>query len=269
MVARTGSSGRAGGGGGRGRRWVASAVAATALTTAAVAAAALARAREESRRRRQLARALGARRKVADRLVERLMDDGRARALLLEAMGDLEHRATHDDLTGLPNRACLRDRLTQAILSGRRASGTTAVLLLDLDGFKRVNDSFGHALGDRVLQAVGPRITGVLRESDTLARLGGDEFCVLLPDVTGATEAAAVAGRIARALEEPFLVDGIAVGVGASCGIALAPTDGDTAAELLEAADVAMYAAKRTPSRGPVPFGTLDLRDPSAAGDRR
>ena len=194
------------------------------------------------------------------------MDDGHAREVLHETMSDLEHRATHDHLTGLPNRACVLDRIEQAILAGRRSGSPTAVLLLDLDGFKEVNDSLGHLVGDRVLQSVGPRITGVLRESDTLGRLGGDEFCVVLPDVTGPAQAAAVCQRIASALEEPLVVDGMPIRIGASCGIALAPGDGSTPEALLAAADVAMYAAKRASAGPPVDIATLDLRDASSEG---
>ena len=189
------------------------------------------------------------------------MDDGRARELLHETMSDLEHRATHDHLTGLPNRACVLDRIDQAILSGRRSGSPTAVLLLDLNGFKEVNDSLGHLVGDRVLQCLGPRVTGVLREADTLGRLGGDEFCVVLPDVTGPAEAAAVSRRIMVALEEPLVIDGMPIRIGASCGIALAPADGATPEELLAAADVSMYAAKRASAAEPVDIATLDLRD--------
>jgi diguanylate cyclase (GGDEF)-like protein len=221
----------------------------------------LTRAVQEARRRRQLQRTLNARRVVSDRLLQRLMDDGRARELLHETMSDLEHRATHDHLTGLPNRVCVFDRIDQAILSGRRSGSPTAVLLLDLDGFKEVNDSLGHLVGDRVLQCFGPRVTGVLRESDTLGRLGGDEFCVVLPDVTGPTEAAAVCQRITRALEDPLLIDGMPIRIGASCGIALAPADGTTAEALLAAADVSMYAAKRASAAEPVDIATLDLRE--------
>jgi diguanylate cyclase (GGDEF)-like protein len=219
------------------------------------------RAVQEARRRRQLQRTLNARRVVSDRLLQRLMDDGRARELLHEAMSDLEHRATHDHLTGLPNRACVLDRIEQAILAGRRSGSPTGVLLLDLDGFKEVNDSLGHLVGDRVLQCFGPRVTGVLRESDTLGRLGGDEFCVVLPDVTGPAEAASVCERITAALETPLVVDGVPIRIGASCGIALAPADGTTPAELLAAADASMYAAKRGSAREALDITTLDLTE--------
>ncbi|MGH9084462.1 MAG: diguanylate cyclase domain-containing protein [Acidimicrobiales bacterium] len=230
---------------------------------ALLAVVGLVRAVQEARRRRRLQRTLNARRVVSDRLLQRLMDAGLAQELLHEAMSDLEHRATHDHLTGLPNRVCVFDRIEQAILAGHRSGSPTAVLLLDLNGFKEVNDSLGHLVGDRVLQCFGPRVTGVLRESDTLGRLGGDEFCVVLPEVTGPGEAATVCARITTALEDPLVVDGMPIRVGASCGIALAPDDGTTAEELLAAADASMYAAKRAADPESADVGTLDLRDSS------
>jgi diguanylate cyclase len=117
-------------------------------------------------------------------------------------------------------------------------------MLCDLDRFKEINDTMGHKYGDRVLTEVGPRVCTVLRGHDTLARLGGDEFCVLLPDVAGEQEAVRVAERIIGVLEEPFDLDGIVLGIEASCGISLVPTDGNNADLLLQRADIAMYVAK-------------------------
>ncbi len=126
----------------------------------------------------------------------------------------------------------------------RWAGRHAAVLLLDLDHFKDINDTMGHRAGDEVLIQVGPRLGGVLRDHDTLARLGGDEFCLLLHDVGSAQDAVKVAKRIGAALEEPFEVDGITLGIEASCGIAVGPYDGASADLLLQRADVAMYVAK-------------------------
>jgi diguanylate cyclase (GGDEF)-like protein/PAS domain S-box-containing protein len=156
----------------------------------------------------------------------------------------LEHQALYDSLTGLPNRAVFYDRLAQAVALARRDEKTFAALLLDLDRFKDVNDTFGHHYGDLLLQHVGARLRGVLRESDTIARLGGDEFAALLP---GADERGAIraAGKILVALEEPFSVEGQMLDVGASIGIVLFPEHGDEAIVLLQRADVAMYLAKR------------------------
>jgi diguanylate cyclase (GGDEF)-like protein len=156
----------------------------------------------------------------------------------------LAHQALHDVLTGLPNRACFYER-TDGVLEQATAEGRCcAVMLFDLDRFKEINDTMGHKYGDRVLTEVGPRVRRVLRGHDTVARLGGDEFCVLLPGVSGQLEAGRVAERIIEVLEEPFDLDGIVLGIEASCGISLAPIDGDSADLLLQRADIAMYAAK-------------------------
>jgi diguanylate cyclase (GGDEF)-like protein/PAS domain S-box-containing protein len=157
----------------------------------------------------------------------------------------LEHQALHDGLTQLPNRTLLHDRLHQAILSSQRNDRALALLVMDLDGFKEVNDSFGHHCGDLLLQQIGPRLRSVLREADTVARLGGDEFAVLLPGVL-ATDAVVSARRLLDALERPFTVEGHNLGIGASFGIALLPDHGTDAETLLRRADIAMYVAKRT-----------------------
>jgi len=156
----------------------------------------------------------------------------------------LRHQATHDALTELPNRVLLQDRLTQALADAARDATPIALLLLDLDRFKEINDTLGHHVGDQLLQRIGPRVLELLRGADTMARLGGDEFAVLLP---GAEEAAAtaLATEILAALAVPFMLEGQSLDVGASIGIALAPAHGDDAATLLRHADVAMYVAKR------------------------
>jgi diguanylate cyclase (GGDEF)-like protein len=154
------------------------------------------------------------------------------------------HQARHDALTGLPNRAFLRQRL-DAVLP---AEASAALLLMDLDGFKEINDTFGHHYGDVLLECVGPRLMGAVRPSDTVARLGGDEFAVLLPDIDAAG-ARAVAARILACFEQPFLLEHQPILVGASLGIALYPEHGADAHELMRRADVAMYAAKRSGQR--------------------
>ncbi len=156
----------------------------------------------------------------------------------------LRHQATHDALTELPNRVLLQDRLTQALADAARDATPIALLLLDLDRFKEINDTLGHHVGDQLLQRIGPRVLELLCGADTMARLGGDEFAVLLP---GAEEAAAtaLATEILAALAVPFMLEGQSLDVGASIGIALAPAHGDDAATLLRHADVAMYVAKR------------------------
>src|SRR5660397_6626 len=117
----------------------------------------------------------------------------------------------HDALTGLPNRTLLADRFTQALRAARRDGTTTALLLIDLDRFKEINDTFGHHCGDLLLTQVGPRLTAALREVDTVARLGGDEFAVLLPDITDVSAAIAVADKLRAALESPFHIEGLDV----------------------------------------------------------
>ena len=158
---------------------------------------------------------------------------------------ELERMALHDALTGLPNRTLLNDRIAQAINAARRSDEAMAVLLLDLDRFKEVNDTLGHLVGDRLLQLIGPRLRQPLREADTVARLGGDEFAILLPGPTDVPAACGIAERIVEAFREPFAVDDMALEVGISIGVALYPEQGETAEALLQHADAAMYAAKR------------------------
>jgi diguanylate cyclase (GGDEF)-like protein len=154
------------------------------------------------------------------------------------------HQATHDALTGLPNWALLRDRLERGLAAASRSAGEVAMLLIDLDRFKEINDTLGHSYGDRLLCQVGPRLQSVLREGDTVARLGGDEFAVLLPLVNGIGEAERVAERLRESLHRPFDVDGLALDVEASIGIVVSPWHGTDTEALLRNADIAMYAAK-------------------------
>jgi diguanylate cyclase (GGDEF)-like protein len=174
----------------------------------------------------------------------------------------LAHQALYDMLTGLPNRAFFYER-TDTALAGAAADSFCAVMLFDLDRFKEINDTMGHRYGDQVLIEVGPRVKTVLRSGDTLARLGGDEFCVLLPHIGGEGEAVRVAERIIGALEEPFEVEGTTLGIEASCGISMAPTDGESADALLQRADVAMYVAKDSPASVVVYTEDLNVNTPA------
>ncbi|MFL5847156.1 MAG: putative bifunctional diguanylate cyclase/phosphodiesterase [Solirubrobacteraceae bacterium] len=158
-----------------------------------------------------------------------------------KTVGAMVHQALHDALTGLPNRALFLDRLEHALARAVRGGSEVAVLFLDLDRFKTVNDSLGHAAGDELLCVVARRISGCMRAADTAARLGGDEFAVLLEDLVSTREAVRVAERIISALEEPIEVAGREVFVGASIGVA---TGSYGAEDLLRHADVAMYRAK-------------------------
>jgi diguanylate cyclase (GGDEF)-like protein len=166
-------------------------------------------------------------------------------ASLRDKEESLRNAALHDHLTGLPNRVLLEDRLDQAQRRAvRRPGHRFAILLLDLDGFKAVNDSFGHAAGDRLLIEVARRLRGLLRQSDTVARLGGDEFVVLLDGVTVPGWENTVGEAITAALAEPFDIDGRVVQVGVSIGVALSSDDAADPDHLLREADAAMYRAK-------------------------
>jgi len=163
----------------------------------------------------------------------------------MQAQERLQHIAHHDALTGLPNRVLFLDRLEQALL--RRAHSpdrVVAVMFLDLDRFKNVNDTLGHDVGDALLKSMAARLQGCLREGDSVARLGGDEFAVLLEDVASAEDVSTIAGKILDAFALPFSVHAHELFVTASIGISLYPNDGATAATLLKNADAAMYRAK-------------------------
>jgi diguanylate cyclase (GGDEF)-like protein/PAS domain S-box-containing protein len=156
----------------------------------------------------------------------------------------LAHQAMHDALTGLPNRLLLLDRLAHGIAAARRDGGSLCLLLMDLDRFKEVNDTLGHHAGDLLLQQVGTRLHGALRQVDTIARLGGDEFAVILHG-TGAEGVSAIVETLLLRLQAPFLVEGQPVAIGASIGVAVWPAHGQEADTLMRRADVAMYVAKR------------------------
>ena len=156
----------------------------------------------------------------------------------------LNHLAHYDSLTGLPNRLLFHDRLNHALAQARRAQQLVVLLFLDLDGFKAVNDTLGHAVGDLLLKAVAQRLAGCVRTSDTVARLGGDEFTVILHGLTGVQGAAIVAQKILRTLAQPFTLRGHEVSVTASIGITVYPLDSDTIEGLIKNADAAMYRAK-------------------------
>jgi diguanylate cyclase len=152
--------------------------------------------------------------------------------------------AYHDELTGLPNRRLLLDRLNQAVAQAARQHKQVVLLLLDLDGFKSVNDRLGHAGGDKLLQAVARRLTDVIRGADTACRYGGDEFLIMLPEVDNPGMADAVWGKLKLALSEPYVIDGYQVRLTASMGSVVYPTDAQTDAELIRGADGALYRAK-------------------------
>ena len=156
----------------------------------------------------------------------------------------IAYAAEHDFLTGLPNRMLLSDRIAQAIALARRRHTKVAVLFLDLDGFKRVNDSLGHPVGDRLLQSVATRLLVSVRAADTVSRQGGDEFVILLPDVAGAADVAALAEKLLRAVADPHDIEPHDLHIGVSIGASLYPDDGLDAETLIKNADTAMYQAK-------------------------
>ncbi len=170
---------------------------------------------------------------------------------------ELQRLALEDALTGLPNRNLFQDRLENAIASARRNFLSMSLLVLDLDDFKEVNDTFGHQMGDRLLQQVGQRLRQQLRDIDGAARLGGDEFAVVLP-ATKRSDAITVARRLSDALSRPLEIDGQRLTVGASIGIAVYPEHGQDAGTLLRRADIAMYSAKRVGSSHVVYSGGED-----------
>src|SRR5580658_3212283 len=160
----------------------------------------------------------------------------------------MAHLAEHDSLTGLPNRLLFSDRVGQAISLARRHGGQAAVLFLDLDGFKQVNDSLGHTAGDKLLQSVAKCLLACVRDPDTVSRHGGDEFAILLQDLSRPENAAVTARRILKGLDEVHSVDGHQLHVTASIGISIYPDDGFDAETLIGNADAAMYWAKKNGS---------------------
>lgn len=156
----------------------------------------------------------------------------------------IRHLATHDGLTGLPNRNLIMDRIVQAIKHARRANSSLALLYLDLDRFKVINDGFGHSFGDTVLQVAAKRLTALVREGDTVSRQGGDEFLILLTDLHHAADAYIAAEKVVKSLDRPIVVENRKVYLTGSIGVSVYPHDGETPDELIDNADVAMYRAK-------------------------
>jgi diguanylate cyclase (GGDEF)-like protein/PAS domain S-box-containing protein len=184
-----------------------------------------------------------------------IIRDGQGRAVrMVGAMLDITERklaeariealAYHDPLTGLPNRALLLDRLTQTLARAEREQRPSAVLFLDLDRFKAINDSLGRAVGDELLRQGAQRLRTAIRKEDTLARIGGDEFVILIAEIGDAENAAGIASKVLAALRVPFVIEEQELSVSASCGIAISPADGTEASVLLQRADTALYQCK-------------------------
>jgi diguanylate cyclase (GGDEF)-like protein/PAS domain S-box-containing protein len=181
-------------------------------------------------------------------MIQDITERKNAEAALLSQSALNEHQALHDALTGLANRTLFRDRIEQAVQARRRDHDRTAVLMMDLDGFKEINDSLGHAAGDDLLVELSRRLTATLRASDTVARLGGDEFGVLLPHASVPDDVLRAVKRIRAAIAKPITLQGLALSLEASIGIAVCPDDGQDVETLLRCADGAMYNAKEEKS---------------------
>jgi two-component system, cell cycle response regulator len=158
----------------------------------------------------------------------------------------LESLALHDALTGLPNRRLLMDRLSLAIAHARRNKRTMAVMYLDLDGFKQINDTMGHDAGDTLLSLVAARLVAALRQEDTVAHVGGDEFVIALAELSHSDDAAKLASKVIQAVSQPYRIQSCSVSVTTSIGVSIYPTHGEEVKTLMKSADLALYEAKRT-----------------------
>jgi diguanylate cyclase (GGDEF)-like protein len=174
----------------------------------------------------------------------------------------LESLALKDPLTGLANRRLLAERMSMALVHARRNKSTMALVYLDLDGFKQINNTLGHGAGDALLKMVAGRLVATVREEDTVARLGGDEFIMALWNVTGTDDAAKVALKVVEAVSQPYGIEGHTVRITTSAGIAIYPVHGEDADTLMKNADLALYEAKRA---GKNACRISERPDPSAA----
>ena len=177
---------------------------------------------------------------------------------------EIEHQAGHDSLTGLPNRRLLTDRMAQAIARAQRQGGLVGIMMLDLDGFKHVNDTLGHRLGDLLLIETARRLVHCVRESDTVARIGGDEFMIVLPEIQGQNDLQVLATKINGHISEPFSIEGKDLFVSGSIGLTLFPDDGANTEVLLANADTAMYRAKAE-GKNTYRFFTQDMQQHALA----
>jgi diguanylate cyclase (GGDEF)-like protein/PAS domain S-box-containing protein len=196
-------------------------------------------------------------------MIENITQRKHAEAELIRQSELNQHQALHDPLTGLPNRLLFGERIEHAITYADRRDSRLAILMMDLNRFKEVNDSLGHQAGDELLKEVGERLRGALRASDTVARLGGDEFGLLLPDPSEMDDVIGVIDRIRQALERPIYVQDLPLAIEASIGVAIFPTHGRDAEVLIQRADVAMYAAKQESAPFSVYDADADEYDPT------
>jgi diguanylate cyclase (GGDEF)-like protein/PAS domain S-box-containing protein len=182
----------------------------------------------------------------------------------MRAEETIRRLAYYDALTGLPNRVLFDDRLNRAMVQAHRHQSKIAVMLLDLDYFKDINDTLGHSVGDELLRSVGKRLTGLLRRNDTVSRMGGDEFFLLLPEIARVQDAAKIAQKVLKAFQEPFVLDGYELNITTSIGVAMYPDDGEDADTLLKNADIAMYQAKQ---KGRNNYQYTSAMEPELQGD--
>jgi diguanylate cyclase (GGDEF)-like protein len=185
-------------------------------------------------------------REANERLVVSAINAQKTTEDALHATAQMSLKAERDALTGLPNRTLLADRLSQSMEFAQRHGRSVALLFVDLDNFKTINDSMGHSVGDALLQSVARRLQACIRASDTVSRHGGDEFVVLLTEVTTAQDTVIVAGKLITAMLEPHLIGSHSVHITVSVGISLYPEDAESAESLLSRADAAMYSAKKS-----------------------
>jgi len=198
------------------------------------------------------------RKRMEDELKRTTAELVRSNAELQRSATQLSHVANHDSLTGLPNRKLFHERLEQAIAWAKEKEQLVALLFLDLDGFKQINDTKGHDIGDLLLTAVARRLMGCLRGSDTVARLGGDEFTVILPGIPSSQDAARVATKLLTTLARPFELDGHLISITSSVGISLYPHQASDLEALLKEADNAMYRAKQS-GKGRYEFSLIPM----------
>jgi diguanylate cyclase (GGDEF)-like protein len=185
---------------------------------------------------------------------------------LYESQRDVDHLARHDALTGLGNRLMLYDRLEHAIAGSQRTGRRIALIFIDLDSFKAINDTLGHTVGDEVLKAVSNRLKKMVREIDTVARLGGDEFVILIDSIENPRQVEPIAQKIIDGFRLPLKIESQEIPMGASIGISIYPEDGDNASDLLDKADLAMYRAKKS-GGGTFRFSTSVAADENEFGD--
>jgi diguanylate cyclase (GGDEF)-like protein len=187
---------------------------------------------------------------VNDRLVQAAVQADTAAQTAVSSLDELTRSTQHDELTGATNRVLMLDRLESAIVRAQRSAARVGLLFLDLDGFKQINDTLGHAAGDQVLRLAAQRLASVVRESDSVSRYGGDEFVVLLAEISSPADAAPIAGKVLDALAVPAMIGSHPISLLASIGIAIYPEDGADAVTLIRHADAAMYRSKRSGAGG-------------------